>query len=203
MRSDQDADSRFRPWERVRFRLWACVPAAVLSIGLFLLAIAGDLSRPATLRPTVRVLAGVASAAWASTAVLGWYDRRRIASQTRPNRLAQRYVLASLMIVVFGAAAGASVSVTGWPAPDAVATAFLAVAAVGAIGTWQAGLAIRVDLDAAAHIRGARPLALPGRPRHSANPAGEPADQLAALIDDLPTAASSAVGILRRPRRHR
>jgi len=202
MRADQDAGQRSQPWERARFRLWVCVPAAVLSIGLFLLAVAADLSRPATLRPTVRILAWVGTALWAATTGLGWDDRRRIATATRPNRMAQRYVVASAIVAALNAATGLSLSLTVWLAPDAVATAFLAVATVGAIVTWQAGLAIRVDLDAAAHIRGARPLALPG-PRHSADSSGRLADPLDALLTELPNAASSAVGILRRPRRHR
>lgn len=187
MRADQDAGTGLRAWEPVRFRLWACVPALVLSVAVFLLAIAGDLSDPAVLRPTVRVLAWLAAAVWATAAGLGWDDRRRIAAATRPNRLAQRYALASITVAVVSVVAGLSLSVGGWAAPDAMATVFLAVAGVGATITWQVGLAIQVDLAAAAHIRGARPLALPG-PRHSAD---TPARESGA---DTPARQSSADG---------
>lgn len=213
MRADQDAGHRFRPWARVRFRLWACVPAAVLSIVLLLLALAGELSRPAVLRPVVRVAAWLAMAAWAAVAGLGRADRRGVATGTRPKRLAQRYVLAGVVIAVLSAAAGACLSAPAWPARDGVATGCLALAAVGAIAAWQVGLAIRVDLDAAAHIRGSRPLALPG-PRHGADdpgprPAadgpgpGHGADH-AGNRADLPVAvASAAIGLPRRRRPRR
>ena len=174
-----------------RFRLWVCACGVVLSVGAFLLAVAAGLTSPAVFRTAVQATALAAILAWAAGAAIGSHDRGLIAAATRPRRLARRYVIMTIVTAVLTAVAEAAVSVTPWRVPIGAVAACLAIAAAAGFGAWQTGINTRVDLDAAAHIRGARVMPRP-RP---------PSDPVA--TDDQVVAATAAEGLARARARHR